>query len=65
MVMYMHWMGLISIFVFNVYLFEREREREHKWGRARERRKRILRRLCAVRAEFEVVLKLMNHEIMT
>ena len=43
-----------------------ESERKHKQGSGRERgRERILSRLCAVSAESDAGLDLMNHEIMT
>ena len=44
---------------------ERWRDREHKWGKGREREKRIPSRLHPISTEPDVELDLTNHEIVT
>ena len=59
---------VISFFflIFKNVYFERERACVSKQGRGKERgRERIPNRLCAARAEPNVELELMKHEIMT
>ena len=54
----------LKIFFFE-FIFEREREQAQVGEGQIERRQRIPSRVCAVSAEPDVGLELMNHEIMT